>query len=318
MQNIEMLQDYTQILIKPVDKETGEEIKDIELVIKDDKGNIVETITIGKDDDIEHIISKLPVGEYIVESTKVPYGYKPIQTTIKVQDKQGIQGENGLNLTLEREEFDLRVEAMVEKIQRNDKVEYQKKEASKQKEEHKEETRKAYKVDIKDKKIGTEQIQITYQIKVRNDKKITGQVGKVEVNVPTGMNFLASNNKSYWKEEEGKIVTEGLKGRNIKEGEYATIPLILNWKNGLENFGTKKIEVEIKEVTSDIGFKETNKENNKAISEEVIIGVSTGEMNLVYTCWVLLGILILIEIIISRKTKIKKFKIKDKTLKYRK
>ena len=100
MQNIEMLQDYTQILIKPVDKETGEEIKDIELVIKDDKGNIVETITIGKDDDIEHIISKLPVGEYIVESTKVPYGYKPIQTTIKVQDKQGIQGENGLNLTL--------------------------------------------------------------------------------------------------------------------------------------------------------------------------------------------------------------------------
>ena len=114
------------------------------------------------------------------------------------------------------------------------------------------------------------------------------------------------------------IVTEGLKGRNIKEGEYATIPLILNWKNGLENFGTKKIEVEIKEVTSDIGFKETNKENNKAISEEVIIGVSTGEMNLVYTCWVLLGILILIEIIISRKTKIKKFKIKDKTLKYRK
>ena len=177
--------------------------------------------------------------------------------------------------------------------------------------------RQAHKVDIKDKKIGTEQIEVTYKIKVRNQKKITGQVGRVEVNIPAGMTFIASNNKTYWKEEGGKVVTEGLKGRDIKEGEYAEIPLVLKWKNGLENFGTKKIEVEIKEVTSDIGFKETNLDNNKAVSEEIIIGVSTGEMNLVYMCWILLAVLILAEIYLSKKTKIKKFAIKDKTTKWR-
>ena len=131
------------------------------------------------------------------------------------------------------------------------------------------------------------------------------------------MTFKASNNKTYWKEENGKVVTEGLKGRDLKSGDYAEAELVLNWKNGLENFGTKKIEVEIKEVTSDIGFKETNLENNKAVSEEIIIGVSTGEMNLVYMCWILLAVLILAEIYLSKKTKIKKFAIKAKTTKWR-
>ena len=209
---------------------------------------------------------------------------------------------------------------MVGEIKRNAKVEYKKKEndeETKKQEERAKQKRQAYKVDIKDKKIGTEQIEVTYKIKVRNQKKITGQVGRVEVSIPAGMVFIPSNNKTYWKEEGGKVITEGLKGRDIKSGEYAEIPLVLNWKNGLENFGTKKIQAEIKEVTSDIGFKETNLDNNKAVSEEIIIGVSTGEMNLVYMCWILLAVLILAEIYLSKKTKIKKFAIRDKTTKWR-
>ena len=318
IQYVEMLQDYTRIELKPTDKDTGEEIKDIELVIKDDKGNEVGKVTIGKDEDTNHILERLPVGDYIIESTKVPYGYKPIHTQISIKDKQGLQGGDELKITIEKEEFDLNVEAIVQQIKRNDKAEYAAKTDSKEnKENQANQKRQAHKVDIKDKKIGTEQIEVTYKIKVRNQKKITGQVGRVEVSIPAGMTFKASNNKTYWKEENGKVVTEGLKGRDLKSGDYAEIPLVLNWKNGLENFGTKKIEVEIKEVTSDIGFKETNLENNKAVSEEIIIGVSTGEMNLVYMCWILLAVLILAEIYLSKKTKIKKFAIKDKTTKWR-
>ncbi len=308
VQKVEMLQDYTRIEIKPTDKDTGEEIKDIELVIKDDKGNEVGKVTIGKDDDTNHIIDRLPVGDYVIESTKVPYGYKPINTVISIKDKQGIQGGDELKITIEKEEFDLKVETKVQEIKRNGKVEYKKKEDTKE---------QTHKVDIKDKKIKSEQIEVIYQIKVQNQKKITGQVGRVEVEIPAGMTFIASNNKTYWKEEKGKVITEGLKGRELKSGDCAEIPLVLNWKNGLENFGTKKIQVEIKEVVSDIGFKEINLENNKAVSEEVIIGVSTGEMNLVYMCWILLGILILTEIYLSRKTKMKAFYIKDKTTKWR-
>ena len=86
----------------------------------------------GKDDDIEHIINKLPVEDYIVESTKVPYGYKPIHTEISIKDKQGVQI---FDIKVEREEFDLTVETMVEEIKRNDKVEYKKQEDSKQEQE---------------------------------------------------------------------------------------------------------------------------------------------------------------------------------------
>ena len=129
------------------------------------------------------------------------------------------------------------------------------------------------------------------------------------------MEYKQQDNADYWKEENGSIVSYGLKGQQMQEGDKAQIELVLRWKNGLENFGTKEVEVEIKETKSDNGFKETNLENNIA-KTEIIIGVSTGEMNLVYACWILLGILILIEIIISRKTKIKKFGLKDKTLKY--
>ncbi len=321
VQTIEMLQDYTRMQIIPKDEDTEEEIKGIETIIKDDKGNEVGKVTIGEnEEETNNILNRLPVGDYTLESTKVPYGYKPIHQTIQVKDKQGLQGTEGIKV--EKEEFDLNVETIVQEIKRNDKVEYKKKEdtTEQKQEEAKQENNKqqTHKVDIKDKKIKTEQIEVTYQIKVSNQKKITGQVGRVEVTVPAGMEFRVVNNKTYWKEEGGKVVTEGLKGRDIKEGEKAEIPLILNWKNGLENFGTKKIQVEIKEVTSDIGFKETNLENNKSESEEIIIGVSTGEMNLVYMCWILLAILILAEIYLSKKTNIKTFKIKDKTIKGRK
>ncbi len=303
-QEVEMLQDYTQIQIKPKDEETGEEIKkDIELIIKDKDGNEIGKIT---PEEIEDILERLPVGEYVVETSKVPYGYKPGKVTIEIKDKQGIQIYD--NLKLEREEFDLSVESYVEEIKRNDKTEYK----------NKKQEKSTQKVDIKDKNIPTEQIEIRYKIQVKNEGKITGQVGKIEIKIPAGMKYIQSNNKSYWKEENGKIITTDLKGRDIKEGEEAEAELILNWKNGIENFGTKQIEVEIKETKSDIGFKETNINNNKAKSQEVIIGVSTGEMNLVYTCWGLLAILIIVEIVLSRKTKIKKFGIKDKTLKYKK
>ena len=41
-------------------------------------------------------------------------------------------------------------------------------------------------------------------------------------------------------------------------------------------------------------------------------------MNLVWACWILLIALILVEITITKKLKIKKFGLKDRTLKYAK
>ena len=308
-QEKEMLQDYTQITIKAKDETTKEELKEVELVIKDSKGKEVGKINIEKESDTtkqteKQILKRLAVGNYTVESIKQPYGYKATKINLEIKDKQGIQ-ENEIEIG--REEFDLKVEEWVKTIERNGKTEY----------ENKENEQKMKKVDIKDKKIGTEEIKITYKIKISNPSKIRGEVGKIEIGIPSGMIYKQSENENYWREENGKIVSYGLKGQQMQEGDEANIELKLRWKNGLENFGTKEVQVEIKEIKSDNGFEETNQENNKA-KTEIIIGVSTGEMNLVYACWILLGILILIEIIVSKKTKIKKFGLKDKTLKYTK
>ena len=73
------------------------------------------------------------------------------------------------------------------------------------------------KVDIKDQKIRTEEIKITYKIRVSNTSKIIGRVGRVEVKIPQGMKFEEKDNSSYWKEEKGKVVTTQLANLDIKE-----------------------------------------------------------------------------------------------------
>ncbi len=293
----------TNIEIELQDAITKEKIKDItvDLVSQETQETVRNFETIEEN----YVTQKLKIGKYTLKSTKMPYGYKEIETTIEIKDSKETQK---IIIPVERQNFDIEVQTWIQEINQNGQIKY-----ANTKEEN-----KTKKVDIKDKNINKDQIKITYKIRVKNIGKINGQVGKIEVTIPQGMQFIEEDNKSYWKQENGKIVTTGLAGKELKEGSYADIEIVLRWKNGLENFGTKVNQVEIKEITSDIGFEENNTQNNIAKSAEIIIGISTGEMNLVWTCWILLILLILIEIYVTKKLKIKKFKIKDKTLKYKK
>lgn len=334
IQEFELEQDYTKLSLKLLDKETKEEIKEADLIIKDEKGNKVAEISLKETEEtkeeiektkkdteennkqeqndkneqeeqkIKQVLKRLPVGKYIVESTNMQYGYKQLKTQIEIKDEREIQIKE---LEVEREIFDIQVEEWIEQIVRNGKQEYV----------NKKEEQTVRKLDIKDKKIPTEDIRVTYKIRVKNIGKITGKVGKIEVNIPLGMEFVKEDNKEYWKQENGKVITEGLAGRELKEGAKAEIEITFKWKNGLENFGTKASRVKILDVTSDIGFKEANEENNIAVSKDIIIGVSTGEMNILWACWALLIFLILVEVYVTKKLHIKSFKIKDRTLKYR-
>lgn len=298
---IEMKGKYTKTEIKiSGDFDTGL-LDGVILVVKDKDGNVIMELD-GKDG--KYVLEKLPAGTYTIESKNTPYGYKKIYGTLEI----GINGEGKVELKLEKENFDIQVETWIQEITRNGKNEYT----------NKIEEQKLRKVDIKDKNIQKEEVKIAYKIRIKNVGKINGQVGVVVCTIPQGMEFKKEDNKTYLKEENGKIITTDLAGKYIKEGQYAEIPIVLRWKNGLENFGTKEILVALGQVTSDIGFKETNTDNNKAKSAGVIIGVTTGVMNLVWTCWVLIIALIIVEIFVSKKMKVKNFKIKDRTLKYRK
>ncbi len=296
IQKVEMLQDYTKIKIEIVDEETGEEIPEGKVTITDEDGNVVAEVDL---EDAQDVIEKLPVGDYTVEIKEPPYGYKPLKEKITVEDKQETQV---FTIKMQREEFDLAVKEWVKEIKRNEKTEYT----------NKNQENKLRKIDIKDKYIRTDNIKITYTIQISNPGKIIGSVGKIEVNIPAGMKYEQKDNSENWKQENGKLVLQ--KTQQLKVGESKEINLTLRWKNGLENFGTKETVVEIKDITNELNYKEKTLENNKD-KTQVIVGVGTGEMNLVYLCWILVAILIVIEIIISKKLKIKPFKIKDKTLK---
>ena len=119
------------------------------------------------------------------------YGYKQLKAQIEVKDTRGIQIKE---LEVERELFDIQVEEWIGQIVRNGKQEY-----LNQKEEQ-----TVKKLDIKDKRIPTEDIKITYKIRVKNVGKITGQVGKIEVIIPYGMEFIRKQTKDTGKKKTEK------------------------------------------------------------------------------------------------------------------
>ena len=336
VQTIAFLQDYTQVDFHLVDEISQEEIGTMDVFLKDETGKQLAKLTIGEklqaqpekkqnqekeeSEPIEDkkeipedtmaktklpMLEKLPIGTYHLESASSIYGYKAFSTPVVVKNQQGIQEHT---IRAPREEFDMQIEKWVKQIHRNDKQEYHNEKLE----------QKVRKLDIKDKNIRTEQVKITYQIRISNSSKVNGEVGKVEITIPQGMRFVKEDSAKGWKEENGKVVQEELKGKPILPGNSIDLDITFQWKNGLENFGTKQAIVQMKEVKSDIGFEESNQSNNRAQAADVIIGVGTGQMNLVYGCWAILILLIIAQVVMSKKLKIRPFKLKDKTLKYKK
>lgn len=313
IQPVEMLQEFTQVEIQLIDKVNQEAINQATIIIKNEKGKEVGKIELketNKEDatkeepKIEQILKRLPIGKYIVEASNLPYGYKAVNTKIEVYNTEGLQTKI---LEVDREEFDIKVEEWVNEIVRNGQSEYKSTKAEV----------KAKKIDIKDKKINTEDIKVVYTIRITNVGKITGQIGKVVEKIPSGMLFKQEDNKEYWVQEGNTVVSTALKGKDFVQDAYTELSLVLRWKNGMENFGNKMNVVEIQEVKSNNGFKESNLDNNKA-RVEVIMGVGTGEISLIWICIGLLLVLVPLEIVITRRLRIKGFKLKDKSTKYNK
>ena len=301
-QEIEIEEPYTKIKIKVIDKTSREEIEGMKIEIREEKGKEIakwETKEGGQK------IQRIGVGKYKIETEEEKEGYKEVRKEIEVKEKEE---EEEIIIEVEREKFDIKVEKWIEKVIRNG-----------EEESNKKEEQKIVKVEIKDKKIKTEEIKVVYKIRVSNEGKIGGYVGKIVEDIPIGLEYRKEDNKGYWEEEGGKLVAKGIEGKEIKEGEYVEVEIVLRWKNGIENFGTKTNRVRIEGVRSVNGYEQEEEENDKA-EAEVIMGVGTGEIALIGTCLILLWILVPLEIVIYRvvKNKSKSMRIKDKTIRKRK
>ena len=127
------------------------------------------------------------------------------------------------------------------------------------------------KVEVHRKNISTANVKVVYKIKVTNDSELTGKANIVE-NIPSGMTMIADNNPGWTIKE----TTASLETDEIKPGESREYQVVLGWQNGDNNVGTKtNIANIITENEAGFNEKEINDNESKA---DLIVAVGTGEV----------------------------------------
>ena len=127
------------------------------------------------------------------------------------------------------------------------------------------------KVEVHRKNISTANVKVVYKIKVTNDSELTGKANVVE-NIPSGMTMIADNNPGWTINE----TTASVETDEIKPGESREYQVVLGWQNGDSNIGTKENIASI--ITeNEAGFEEKDKSDNES-KADLIVAVGTGEV----------------------------------------
>ena len=127
------------------------------------------------------------------------------------------------------------------------------------------------KVEVHRKNISTSNVKVVYKIKVTNDSELTGKANVVE-NIPSGMTMIADNNPGWTINE----TTASIETDEIKPGESREYQVVLGWQNGDSNVGTKENIASI--ITeNEAGFEEKDKSDNES-KADLIVAVGTGEI----------------------------------------
>ena len=127
------------------------------------------------------------------------------------------------------------------------------------------------KVEVHRKNISNANVKVVYKIKVTNDSELTGKANVVE-NIPSGMTMIADNNPGWTINE----TTASVETDEIKPGESREYQVVLGWQNGDSNIGTKENIASI--ITeNEAGFEEKDKSDNES-KADLIVAVGTGEV----------------------------------------
>ena len=127
------------------------------------------------------------------------------------------------------------------------------------------------KVEVHRKDISTANVKVVYKIKVTNDSELTGKANVVE-NIPSGMTMKSDNNPGWTINE----TTASIETDEVKPGESREYQVVLGWQNGDSNVGTKENIASI--ITeNEAGFDEKDKSDNES-KADLIVAVGTGEV----------------------------------------
>ena len=144
---------------------------------------------------------------------------------------------------------------------------------------------KIEKIEVPNKKISKTDINIEYEVIVKNTSEIDSKV-QIEEVIPEGLSLVEAKD---WKKEGEKYILD----LELKAGEEKTLQIKAKWNNSEENFGTKENIVKINEATNDLNLQETDLNDNQS-KADLIISIKTGNTKIN----IIIGILIIIELII--------------------
>ena len=287
----------TQVQVKYVDKITGQEIADTE-VIDGHKGDnytteskeitgydLVEVPTNKEGtmvDDITEVIY------YYIRPAKVIANYYDIDTKETIAAEEVIDGHEGNEYeTVEKEvkyynlvempqnakgnmtAEDTRVDYYYKKKDFNLKVEKQVKEI-------------AYngqvlsingnigKVELDKNKIASTEMVVTYEIKVTNTAELKGGAELIE-NIPSGMTMNELDNKDWVIHEDTAILSV----EDLEPGQERSYNVVMRWTPSENNLGMKENIAEIVKVDNEAGFEEITIEDNKG-KADLVISIKTG------------------------------------------
>ena len=104
-------------------------------------------------------------------------------------------------------------------------------------------------VTIAKDKLDKTTVKFKWQIKVENQGTIAGYATELKDHIPTGLKFVAEDNKDFgWElQEDGTVTTDYLKDTLLQPGETAEVTIVLTWINSADNMGVKVNYAEISE-----------------------------------------------------------------------
>ena len=126
------------------------------------------------------------------------------------------------------------------------------------------------KVEVHRKELNTAKVEVKYIIKVTNDSELTGKASILE-DIPTGMTMNVDKNAGW----EVKGTTATRETKELQPGESEEYIVVLDWENGENNIGMKENTASIISTENEAGFEEKDTTDNED-KADVIVAIGTG------------------------------------------
>ena len=126
------------------------------------------------------------------------------------------------------------------------------------------------KVEVHRKELNTAKVEVKYIIKVTNDSELTGKASILE-DIPTGMIMNTEKNAGW----EVKGTTATRETKELQPGESEEYLVVLDWENGENNIGMKENTASIISTENEAGFEEKDTTDNED-KADIIVAIGTG------------------------------------------